>query len=176
VDITAGYNYQNSDQRQGTRTNLNGRFGSAQFDFTHMFAMTAEIDNYFGALNGQGERQQNFVLGPQFTFGSEKAKINSYAYLQGGDQRSSSGSTVEHAFNLQLGGGIQWKLNQKLTLQMTPFEYSLVAANCGLANSFGTKVGIAWTVWEKSNDSVETTQSLASLSRRLSGLLQTSTV
>ena len=86
LDITAGYNYQNSDQGQGMRTNLNGWFGSAQFDFTHMFAMTAEIDNYFGALNGQGERQQNFVLGTQLTFGGEKAKINPYAYLQGGDQ------------------------------------------------------------------------------------------
>jgi len=149
LDLTAGYNYQNSDQGQGMRTNLNGWFGSAQFDFTHMFAMTAEIDNYFGALNGQGERQQNFVLGPQLTFGSEKAKINPYAYLQGGDQRSSSDGTVEHAFNLQMGGGIQWKLNQKVALQMTPFEYSLVTANSGPSHSFGAKVGITWTAWEK---------------------------
>src|SRR4051794_19589750 len=102
LDVTVGYNYQNSDQGQGERTNLNGWFGAAQLDLTHTFAMTAEIDNYFGALNGQGERQQNFVVGPQLTFGSENAKLNPYTYLQAGDQRSSSTGTVEHAFNLQL--------------------------------------------------------------------------
>jgi hypothetical protein len=75
-DVTVGCNYQNSDQGQGQRTNLNGWFGAGQLDLTHTFAAAAESDNYFGPLNGQGERQQNFVIGPQLTFGSEEAKTN----------------------------------------------------------------------------------------------------
>jgi hypothetical protein len=148
LDLTVGYNYQNSDQGQGLRTNLNGWFGAAQFDVSHTLAITAEVDNYFGALHGEGQRQQNFVVGPQLTFGSENAKLNPYCYLQGGDQRSSSAGMVEHAFNLQVGGGVQWKLNDKLALQVTPLEYSLVTAASGPTHSFGSKVGISWTVWK----------------------------
>jgi outer membrane protein with beta-barrel domain len=148
-DVSVGYNYQNSDQGQGVRTNLNGWYGAAQLDFTQMLALTIEVDNYYGALNGEGEQQQNFVIGPQVTFGSENAKLNPYTYIQGGDQRSSSSSSVEHAFNLQTGGGVQWKLRDNFALQVTPFEYSLVNASSGLTHSFGSKIGISWTVWKQ---------------------------
>jgi hypothetical protein len=148
-DISAGYNYQSSDEGGGMRTNLNGWYGAAQLDFTHMIAITVEADNYYGALSGESERQQNFVIGPQLTFGSEKATLNPYTYLQGGDQRSSSSGSAEHAFNLQLGGGVQWKWSDNFALQATPFEYSLVTASNGLTHSFGSKIGVTWAAWKE---------------------------
>jgi hypothetical protein len=44
-------------QRQGAgqEDQLNDWYGAAQLDFTQMLALTIEADNYYGALNGQGE-------------------------------------------------------------------------------------------------------------------------
>ena len=147
-DVTLGYDYQNSDQGEGLRTNLNGWFGSAQFDFTKTFALTAEMDNYYGTFQEKPARQQNFVVGPQLTFGHEKAKAKPFVYLQGGDQRSSSAGNVEHAFNLQLGRGFQLQISERFALQVTPAEYSLVTQSAGVTHSYGAKVGFTWTAWK----------------------------
>jgi hypothetical protein len=50
--------------------------------------VTVEADSYYGNLNGQSQAQQNFVIGPQFTFRDDRAKLRPFLYAQGGDQRS----------------------------------------------------------------------------------------
>jgi hypothetical protein len=153
VSVAAGYNYQNSDQGHGTRVNLNGWFASAQFDFTNRVSLTAEADNYYGSLRGVGMSQQNFIVGPQFTFGTDRARVRPFVYTQAGDQRSASSGSADHAFNLQIGGGIQIKLSQRSSLQITPAEYTLATPNHMLTHSYSAKVGLSWTVWEQSNKS-----------------------
>jgi hypothetical protein len=148
VELTAGYNYQNSDQGEGVRTNLNGWYASAQYDLNSFFAMTVEADNYYGNLNGQSQSQQNFIMGPQFTFRADEAKLRPFLYAQSGDQRSVSQDSVAHAFNLQLGGGVQVKLSERFSLQLSPAEYSLVTESTGPTHSFSSKVGVIWTAWK----------------------------
>jgi hypothetical protein len=149
LDLAGGYNYQNSDQGQGVRTNLNGWYVSGQYDLNDHFAFTVEADNYYGAVDRQTERQQNFVFGPQYMFLPEERKARPFLYLQAGDQRSSTGDEVEHAFNLQIGGGFQFKLGERFALQLTPAEYSFVKAESGPTHSFSAKVGVSWTAWKK---------------------------
>jgi opacity protein-like surface antigen len=149
LSLSGGYNYQNSDQGDGIRANLHGWFASAQFDLTSMVSLTAEVDNYYGQAQRQGTTQQNFIAGPQFTFGSEKAKIRPFVYVQVGDQRSASDRNVENAFNLQLGGGVQVKLSDNLSLQFTPAEYSMATPNESPTHSYSAKVGISWTIWKQ---------------------------
>jgi hypothetical protein len=83
--------------------NLNGWFAAGQFDFNDHFSVVGEIDSYYGSVQTTSATQQNFVIGPQYTFRADKAKLRPYVYLQAGDQRSSSAGNVEHAFDLQLG-------------------------------------------------------------------------
>jgi hypothetical protein len=70
--------------------------------------------------------------------------------LQAGDQRSSSAGDVEHAFDLQLGGGLQISLTRRLTLQLTPAEYNFALPQAGATHSYSAKVGISWTFWKQS--------------------------
>jgi len=119
---TLGYNYQDSDQGHGVRANLNGFFVSGQFDFNDHVSLVAEVDSYYGTVQGAGATQQNFVIGPQYTFRDEKAKARPFLYVQGGDQRSSSAGNAAHAFDLQIGGGLQLNLSERLSLQLTPAE------------------------------------------------------
>ncbi|WP_035355986.1 outer membrane beta-barrel protein [Edaphobacter aggregans] len=149
-DLAGGYNYQNSDQGQGLRTHLNGWYASGQFDLNDHFALTLEADNYYGSVNSEDERQQNFVFGPQYIFLQEDRRTRPFLYVQAGDQRSSTNNEVEHAFNLQIGGGLQIKVSQRFSLQLTPAEYSFVKASSGPTHSFSAKVGISWTAWKKS--------------------------
>jgi hypothetical protein len=117
---SAGYNYQNSDQGHGVHANLNGWFASGQFDFNDQFSVVAEMDSYYGRVQGVSATQQNFVIGPQYTFRHDEARLRPYVYVQAGDQRSSSAGNVEHAFDLQAGGGVQLNLTQRLAMQLTP--------------------------------------------------------
>jgi hypothetical protein len=114
-----------------------------------MVSLTAEVDNYYGHVQRQGTTQQNFIAGPQFTFGSEEAKIRPFVYAQVGDQRSALGGNVENAFNLQLGGGIEVKLSEKMSLQLTPAEYSMATPNASPKHTYSAKVGMSWTVWKQ---------------------------
>lgn len=112
LSIAAGYSYQNSDQGHGVRVNLSGWSASAQFDLNNTVLLGAEADNYYGSLGSVSMTQQNFIVGPQFTFGADEAGFRQFVYAQAGDQRSSSSGSVDHAFNLQIGGGTQIKLSQ----------------------------------------------------------------
>ena len=149
VDLAGGYNYQNSDQGNSVRTNLNEWYVSGQYDLNNHFALTLEADNYYGAVTGEKERQQNFVFGPQYMFLREETKYRPFLYVQAGDQRSLTGDDVEHAFNLQVGGGVQVKLSERFALQLTPAEYSFVKAVSGPTHSISAKVGMSWTLWKK---------------------------
>ena len=149
LSVAGGYNYQNSDQGHGLRTNLHGWFGSAQFDLSSRLSLSAEDDNYYGSVSGQSTTQQNFVLGPQLTLRSEHAKWRPFFYVQAGDQRSASAGSVEHAFDLQAGGGIEVKLSDKLQLQVSPGEYNLALPSAGATHSYSVKVGLSWIVWKQ---------------------------
>jgi hypothetical protein len=149
VSITGGYNYQNSDQGQGVRVNLNGWYAAAQFDLNNTVSLSAEADNYYGSLQGMSMTQQNFIVGPQFTFGDEEARFRPFVYTQAGDQRSVTGGNVDHAFNLQIGGGIQIRLSERTSLQVTPAEYTLATPNHMLTHSYSAKIGLSWTVWKQ---------------------------
>jgi hypothetical protein len=148
LSATGGYNYQNSDQGNGTRTNLHGWFVGAQFDFNPMIAITGEVDNYYSSRRDGSIKQQNFVAGPQITFRNQEAKLRPFVYVQLGDQRASSGGTVIHALNMQCGGGFQLKLQDRMSLQLTPAEYNLAIPNGIPTHSYGVKVGITWTLWK----------------------------
>jgi outer membrane protein with beta-barrel domain len=147
--LTGGYNYQDTDQGHGLRTNLNGWFASAEFDLSNTVSITAEMDNYYGSVGSKNTAQENFVIGPQLTFRSDKATLWPFVYVQGGDQRSAFGSDVEHAFNFQLGGGVQLKLNDRVSLELTPAEYSLATPNGIATHSYSAKAGISWTIWKQ---------------------------
>ena len=149
LDFTAGYNFQNSDQGSGVRSNLNGWFSSLSFDVTPVLSINLEVDNYYGSSQGASAKQQNFVIGPQFTFGSEEAKLRPLAYVEAGDQRSSSAGNVDHSFDLQVGGGIQVKLNDRFTLQFVPAEYDLATPSSGATHSYTANAGISWTFWKQ---------------------------
>ena len=135
------------------RVNLNGWFASAQFDFNNTVSLTAEADNYYGSLQGVAMSQRDFIVGPEFTFGSDQAKFRPLVYTQAGDQRSVSSGSADHAFNLQIGGGIEIKLPHRSSLQITPAEYTLAAPNHVLTHSYSAKVGFSWTLCEQSHKS-----------------------
>src|SRR3954468_16508602 len=79
--MTAGYNYQNSDQGNGVRANLNGWFAAGQYGFNNTVSIAAEIDSYYGVIQGQSATQQNFIVGPQFTFRGDEAKLRPFLYF-----------------------------------------------------------------------------------------------
>jgi hypothetical protein len=149
LDFTAGYNFQNSDQGSGVRSNLNGWFSSLSFDVTPVLSINLEVDNYYGSSQGASAKQQNFVIGPQFTFGNEEAKLRPLAYVEAGDQRSSFAGNVDHSFDLQVGGGIQLKLNDLFTLQFVPAEYDLATPSSGATHSYTANAGVSWTFWKQ---------------------------
>jgi outer membrane protein with beta-barrel domain len=148
LEFTTGYNFQNSDQGSGVRSNFNGWFSALSFDLTPMLSINLEIDNYYGTIQGASAKQQNFVVGPQLTFRNDEARLRPLVYVEAGDQRSSSAAVIDHSFDLQAGGGVQVKLSDRFALQLVPAEYDLAAPTTGVTHSFTANAGICWTVWK----------------------------
>jgi hypothetical protein len=149
LDLVTGYNYQNSDEGKGLRSNLNGWYASLQYDLNDTIAITAEIDNYYGALRNQYLNQQNYVAGPQFTFRSSTAKLRPFIFIEVGDQRSSGMGNVTHSFELQICGGVELQLQDRISLQFTPGQYNLAFESGNPTHSYSANVGIVWTLWKQ---------------------------
>jgi hypothetical protein len=122
---------------------------SGQFDFNDHISLVGEVDSYYGTFQGAAAAQQNFVVGPQYTFRAENAKTRPFIYLQGGDQRSSSAGKAAHALDVQIGGGLQLSLSERLSLQLTPAEYNLAALSGDPTHSLSIKIGVSWTFWKQ---------------------------
>jgi hypothetical protein len=131
------------------RANLNGWFSSLSFDLTQTFSINVEVDKHYGSTQGASSKQQNFVMGPEITFGGEKSKVRPFVYLEAGDPRSSSAGRVDHSFDLQAGGGLQVKLNDRFALQFVPAEYDLATPNAGATRSYTGKCSISWALWKQ---------------------------
>jgi hypothetical protein len=65
-----------------------------------------------------------------------------------GDQRSSYAGTVDHSFDLQVGGG-QVKLSDRFALQFVPAEYDLATPSSGATPSYAANTGMSWTFWKQ---------------------------
>jgi hypothetical protein len=149
LDLTTGYNYQNSDQGQGVRASLNGWLADLQFDLNQHIAITGEIDSYYGRSQGDRLRQHNFVVGPQVIFRNDDALLRPFLYVQGGDQRTSSTGSTTHAFNLQVGGGFEIKLQERVHAQITPAEYNFALVSGTPTHSWGIKTAFVWRLWKQ---------------------------
>jgi hypothetical protein len=149
LSMTTGYNYQNSDQGNEGRANLNGWFADLQYDLSSHVGITGEVDSYYGSLQGEALGQQNFVAGPQFTFRDPEAKVRPFFYAQTGDQRSSSAGSITHSFNFQIGTGVEIKLQARIRFQITIAEYNLAVVSGTSAQSYGLKTGLIWTLWKQ---------------------------
>jgi hypothetical protein len=128
-------------------------FSALSFDLNQTWSINLEIDKYYGSIQGASSKQQNFVIGPQLTLGSEKSKLRPLVYVEAGDQRSSSAGAVDHSFDLQAGGGIQVKLSDRFALQFVPAEYDLALLASGATHSYTTNAGISWTFWKQRSTS-----------------------
>lgn len=148
LDLATGYNFQDSDQGEGIRKNLNGWYASLQYDLSEMVSVTVEVDSYYGSLQGRSLRQQNYIAGPQLTFRSARARWRPFVTIQAGDQRSSLAGAVTHAFDLQIGAGLETKLNQRVSLQLTPAEYNLAIQSGTATHSVSASLGVIWTLWK----------------------------
>jgi hypothetical protein len=140
LDMATGYNYQNSDQGDGARSDLNGWYASLQYELNENVAITAEVDSYYGSFRGQAVKQQNYVVGPQFTFRGSTAKLRPFIFIQAGDQRSSAMGAVSHSFDLQIGTGLEVKIQDRISLQFTPAEYNLAFESGTATHSYSANI------------------------------------
>jgi hypothetical protein len=76
------------------------------------------------------------VIGPQYTFRADEAKVRPYIYLQAGDQRSSSAGNVDHAVDLQIGTGLQFTVTPRLAVQLAPAEYNFAYGQVGSTHNY----------------------------------------
>jgi hypothetical protein len=55
----------------------------------------------------------------------------------------------QHSFNLQIGGGLEIKLQDRVHFQVTPAEYNCALESGTPAHSYGVKTGLIWTLWKQ---------------------------
>jgi hypothetical protein len=88
-------------------------------------AITGEADTYYRSSQRES-LLQNFILGPQFTFRNEEAKLRPFLYDQSVfNARRLPERTITHSFNLRLGGGVESQAAGPNPFQITPAEYFL---------------------------------------------------
>jgi opacity protein-like surface antigen len=147
----------------GTRTNFNGWNAQAQYNFSGMFGVVADVAGYNGSpiisagldsISGiPSGSSYSLMVGPVLTYRRYK-RITPYVHaLAGYNRQSLSGSTITGIPNtvtsfattyndvaVALGGGVDYKLSRRFAIRLAQLDWYHTSLN--LNKFYGSSFGV----------------------------------
>lgn len=144
VDLTLGWTYGYSDEGTG-HANLNGWYGSLNWEATQRVGIAFEHESFWGAFQGSGANQHVWLGGATFKLRKGNPKVSPFIQPMGGVTRSSSTGTVQNQPTFQLTAGADITLKGNLSLEIQPAEYTLAHGSTGALNTYQAAAGLQYS-------------------------------
>lgn len=144
VDIFAGYSYvrENPGPRSGDSFSLNGGSASVTYHIKDWVSGVADFGGYHnGNILGTGVdgTLSTYLFGPRFSYRSYH-RFTPFAETLFGVAHASAriaGSTLgtQNAFGMAIGGGVDYRINNRFSLRPLQVDYLLTRFNEGTPNN-----------------------------------------
>ena len=121
VDVFGGYSYLRSAPGSGiSGANGNGWDASLNWNWKSMIGLKADVS---GSYCCNGQREHNFLFGPQLTFRGDRA--NFFVHGLGGVSHGTASGFSDNAVAWAFGGGVDWKVRHfhGLALRLAQVDY-----------------------------------------------------
>lgn len=134
-EVVAGYTYLRGDE-------LNGNLNGFNFSYTRYlndnFGFTSEL----GANFDSGVNTFTYLFGPQLA-ANRSGRVSPFAHiLVGGGRVSFEDSGASSGFAVALGGGVDVKLNDKVSIRPIQIDYLPIRFNGGTIHNGRVGAGI----------------------------------
>jgi len=148
-EVAGGYDFTRANVNSGG-SNLNGGFGSLQYNFIAdpnvVVGLTLELADVGGSISGVGTNAFSYMLGPTVSYRGF-SKIQPFAHGLFGETRTSlsfEGQNVsQNKFSYALGGGIDVPIGTgKFVFRPVQIDYLRTAFGSQQQNNFRYEAGI----------------------------------
>ena len=144
VDLALGWSYAYSDEGTGF-ANLNGWYGSANWEASSRIGIAFEHESFWGHFQGAGANQHVWLGGLTFQLRSGSPRVKPFLQPMGGVTRSSSSGSVQQEPTFQLAAGADISLKGNLSFEVVPAEYTFTYGNSTAENTYQAAAGLQYS-------------------------------
>ncbi len=144
LDVTLGWNYAYNDEGNGF-ANLNGWYGSLNWEVLSRMGITFEHESFWGAFQGGGANAHAYLGGVTVKLRKGSPKVSPFVQPMAGVTHSSSTGTVQEQGTFQLGAGADITLKGNLSFEVIPAEYTLTRGNGSWLNTYEAGAGLQYS-------------------------------
>ncbi len=139
AEVFAGYSFSRAEAGGGlSGINLNGWNAAITGNVNSWFGITADFSGHYGStLLDAPINRHSFLFGPKLTYRGGDAKVSPFAHALFGAVRAHRGianlplgsplpllpAATETAFGMALGGGVDYKVNDRVAIRLIQAEY-----------------------------------------------------
>ena len=140
-DVFGGYSYLRSSGASITSANASGWGTSLNWNWKHWLGLKADIG---GDYCCSGEREYNFLFGPQITF--RRSHANFFVHGLGGVSHGNPAGVSESVAAFAFGGGLDWKIRNDSGLALRLVQADYLGTNYGnlMQHNFRYSTGIVF--------------------------------
>jgi len=131
AELFGGYSYANFDAGNGAdRLNLNGWNASVAGNFNRWFGVVGDFSGQYGSQAGVKRNSHSFLFGPRFS-ARQNEWVTPFVHALFGTTRAHRESDsveparTENAFSTAIGGGLDVKAGETLSIRLAQADYFL---------------------------------------------------
>jgi opacity protein-like surface antigen len=144
VDVFAGYSLLHSDPGSGLASaNASGWEGALTYNWNDWLGVKADVDGHYCCDSSL----HNFLFGPQITLGH--GKVSPYLHGLVGVSHGSAGGFTDNAFAFALGGGLDVKATDRLSVRIAQVDYLGTRFADYTQNNFRFSAGLVFRFGKK---------------------------
>jgi hypothetical protein len=113
-DVFAGYSYDQLDQ-PGTDAKTSGWEGALTFKWNSYLGVTGAFTGNYGTLGSESMNLHTFYAGPELSL---PMRYSPFVHVLFGEMRLSLPSVQEVAFSMEVGGGLDIRVNRLLSVRV----------------------------------------------------------
>jgi hypothetical protein len=147
--FTASYVYQFAPHLLGADRSLMGWSATPEVNFTKYLGLQAEFTSLYMRSVYPGQSRLLMAAGPRFNF-APHSKLRPFAFLEGGEVRSTTKANDISDWNPVATGGIgfDYKISRGVSFQLIPGEYvGQLQDDNSWNHSFMSKAGITFNLY-----------------------------
>lgn len=153
AEVFGGYSYLRFNPGGGTSFNNNGWNASLTGNLNKWLGFTGDFGGtYNGLATGVNSNLHTYMFGPKLTY--RRDKIAPYVHVLFGGAHSSLtaagfGSSSSNAFSFATGGGVDYKVKDRISLRLVQLDYLNTRFADAHQNNFRLSTGLVFNLGKK---------------------------
>jgi len=146
VEVTGGYQYVRL--AGPVNRNMQGFTGQVAANFNDWLGLVGEITGTYQHSTAFDANIYTFMAGPRVSYRKEE-RTTPFAHVLFGVTRADVFSSTDTAFSMAIGGGMDFKVNDRVAIRAGQLDWYLTKFNNNTENNFRFAAGVTIRIGKK---------------------------